>query len=130
MQVLFQQQQTAVFAQGSRDWFVGFLDPHAGLVGKFIGELAVRSNRAHQFRLAAFGETFLLGDQHFMVDFAERGCLVDDAATGIRGHEIGRDKHASICAEFRLRSSHRSDRLCRGNNQTVVRSVVPAAIHL
>ena len=91
VKVLFQQQQAAFFAQGACDWFVGVFDPHALLVRERVGELSVRTDRAHQFGFAAFGESSLLCDQNIMVDFAECGSLVDDAATGIGRHKVCRD---------------------------------------
>ena len=90
VQILLLVEQQPAAAQLARDVFVGFLDPAAGVVGRFGGEAAIGSDGADQLGPFARLEAADLGLQHLEVDLAEGRRLVHDARAAVDGDELGR----------------------------------------
>ena len=91
VQVLFEVQQQAARPQFPIDILVRVLDPAARIIGRLGCELAVRADGADQGRTLTGDEPGLLGQQDFVVHFAEGRRLVDDARATVGRHEIRRD---------------------------------------
>ena len=84
--LLMEEQSTTTHV--AHEVLVGLLDPTAGIVWCFAGEISVWPHRADKFRSVAIHKACLFSDQYVVVNFAERGRLVHDSRATIDGHEL------------------------------------------